>query len=137
MSCASAATVLIRRIAPEFAAVTDAEVDSWVEIAEAQHTTTVFGNLATQAMARYAAHLMTRAGLGSAAAGSGGASTVGTVSSVREGDLAVTYDGGAIAAAAGRLSVGDADLATTRHGLAYLAIRNSRPTIGIGYYGPG
>lgn len=130
MACASAATVLIRRLAPEFAAVTDVEVDSWVETAALVHNAAVFGATYTLAMARYAAHLMTRAGLGAQAASVGGVAAVGGVGSISEGDLSITFDGGAVSAAASKMAHEDVELTTTRHGLAYLAIRNTRSGVG-------
>ncbi len=137
MACASAATVLIRSIAPEFAAVTDAEVDFWVAVAALVHNAAVFGNTYTLAMARYTAHLMTRAGLGAQAAATGGTAAVGGVGSISEGDLSITFDSGAIAAAASKMSPEDVELTTTRHGLAYLAIRNTRAGVGAYAVLPG
>lgn len=129
---ASAATTTIRRIAPEFAAITDDEVDAWVEIAALQHTAAPWGATYTLAMACYAAHLMARAGLGSGGASStGGLGGGGPVSMVREQDLAVQFDTSAISAAASGMTPGDVDLTTTRYGLRYLAIRAGR-AIGAG-----
>ena len=125
---ASAAADIIRRIAPEFAAVSDADVDTYVEEAALVHNAAVWGARYTLAMACYAAHNMARdglgTGLGTGGTGTGSGST-GTVASIREQDLAIGFDTMAGQESARKASTsGDVDLTTTRYGLRYLRLRD-------------
>lgn len=99
-----------RLLAPEFASVADATVNSWLTIA---------GNLiavgcldaerAAMAQALYAAHLLSL----TTRSGQGGAAALGPVTSEREGDLQRSYSG---------VKGGDTYLGQTSYGQQYLDI---------------
>lgn len=99
-----------RLLAPEFASVADATVNSWLTMA---------GNLiavgcldaerAAMARALYAAHLLSL----STRSGQGGASALGPVTSEKEGDLQRSYGG---------LKGGDTILGSTAYGQQYLDV---------------
>lgn len=111
---------VFRIIAKEFSATSDDDVDDWVTIVAGSITPSVFGARATEAVARLTAHEMTlQARALATAAGSAG---VGGVSSVSTGDLSVSYASPSFSAS----SHEDDDLRQTRHGLAFLRIRDSR-----------
>lgn len=113
---------LFRELAPELAAVPDPTVTTWLTIAAKRHNATVFGEVYAEAMVLWTAHRISRLpGVGS---GSGG--EVGPVIAQADGDLSRTY--GSVASLAA--SAADADLVTTRYGLAYLELRDSRAGIG-------
>lgn len=125
---ASAATDIIRRIATEFAAVSDDTVDDYVAEAALVHDAVVWGARYTLAMACYAAHNMARDGLGTGV-GTGGTGTgsgsTGAVASLREQDLSISFDTMAGQEAARKAATsGDVDLTTTRYGLRYLRLRD-------------
>ena len=101
-----------RLLAPEFASVADATVNSWLTMA---------GNLievgcldaerASMAQALYAAHLLTLSTAGGA---------VGAVVSEREGDLSRTY---------AAIKGGDTVLGSTSYGQQYIEL--TRPCFGV------
>jgi hypothetical protein len=81
-------------------------------------------------MVMWAAHRIERTpGLVS---GGGGAGAVGPIVSQTDGDLSRTYAQQAQGATSGT----DADLRTTRYGLAYLDLRDSRAGVGPTVVGP-
>lgn len=102
-----------RLLAPEFAGVADATVNSWLTMA---------GNLievgcldaerAEMAQALYAAHLL--------ALSEGGASSGGAIVSEREGDLSRTY---------AAIKGGDTLLGSTSYGQQYIDL--TRPCFGV------
>lgn len=98
-----------RLMAPEFASVTDATVNSWLTMAGGLIAVGCLdAERAAMAQALYAAHLMslaTRSGQGGAA--------MGAVTSEREGDLQRSYGG---------VNGGDTYLGQTSYGLQYLEI---------------
>ena len=119
-------------IAPSIA--TDASKDVYIEMATERTNRCFYGDKYNQAVALRAAHIafLLTANAGSMGAGSGSAEggSVGTITSKREGDLAVSYGTSAIGSSAG--SVTDAELAQTRFGLMLLALRKGcRPFMGV------
>ena len=101
-----------RLLAPEFASVTDATVNSWLTMAG---NLIVVGCLdaerAAMAQALYAAHLLTLSTAGGA---------VGAVVSEREGDLSRTY---------ATIKGGDTLLGSTSYGQQYIDL--TRPCFGV------
>ena len=101
-----------RLLAPEFASVPDATVNSWLTMAG---NLIVVGCLdaerAAMAQALYAAHLLTLSTAGGA---------VGAVVSEREGDLSRTY---------ATIKGGDTVLGSTSYGQQYIEI--TRPCFGV------
>ena len=112
---------IVVEVAPEFAA--DTRLASFLAKAERAHSIAPWGAVYADAMAYYAAHLLTRQ-KETAAASSAAAESAGGVTSRSAGDLAEGYGD----ASAGGTTVPDADvdLRTTRYGLAYLRLRGSR-----------
>lgn len=110
-------------IAPALAA--DENKSVYIEMATERTNFQFYGEKSNQAVALMAAHLafLFTSAAGSLGAGSGSAEggTTGTITSKREGDLAVTYGSGAASSAIKNAS--DADLAQTRFGLQLLALR--------------
>lgn len=122
----------LQALAPAVAGDPSAEV--YIEMAEERTNRQFYGEKSNQAVALMAAHLafLFTAAAGSLGAGSGSAEggTTGTITSKREGDLAVTYGGGASSSVIKNTS--DADLAQTRFGLQLLALRKGcKPFIGV------
>lgn len=99
-----------RLLAPEFASVIDATVNTWLSIAgNLVNTSCLPTETANMALALYAAHLLrltqTQAQAGSAA--------LGPVTAEREGDLQRTY---------GAVKGSDSWLGQTSYGLQYIEI---------------
>lgn len=109
-----------RAMVPEHAdpVVADATVELWLAYAAKRHDPAVFGSVFTEAMVFYAAHHISRL----PGVGGGNADEAGPVLMQRDGDLQRQY--GQIMTQ--MMTAGDADLATTRYGLFYLQIRDSR-----------
>ncbi len=101
-------------IAPELASLSPAVKTTWLGFATPHTPSAVWGSRTSTGRAYLAAHLYTR----SAAAGSTSAAP-GAPTSLRAGQVAVTYGSGP------SVSPGDVDLATTSYGLRFLALRNS------------
>lgn len=122
----------LQAVAPTVAA--DASVSVYIQMAEERTNKEFYGHKTNQAIALLAAHiafLFTEvpnshgAGSGSTEGGS-----TGSITSKREGELAVSYGSGAVSAASIRVS--DADLAQTRWGLMLLALRKGcKPFMGV------
>lgn len=111
---------LYRTLVPDHAAVADATVDVYLELAARRHTASAWGVVYPEAMVWYAAHRIQR--LPGSGAGGGSAVEVGQVVSQRDGDLSRTY---AQPASSGT-NAADAELRTTRYGELYLDLRDSR-----------
>jgi len=111
-----------RVIASEFASTADTVVDDLTDVVSVGLDGETFGSRMTLATARLVAHELTLI----ARASSGGAGA-GPITSVRTGDLSVSY-----AAPGGVHGIDDAYYTQTHHGLAYLQIRGSRSGIGFG-----
>ena len=102
-----------RLLAPEFASVPDATVNSWLTMADLQAAETCFtDDRAAMAKALYAAHLL--------ALSEGGASSGGTIVSEREGDLSRTY---------ATIKGCDTVLGSTSYGQQYIDL--TRPCFGV------
>ena len=122
----------ILAIAPALAA--DANKDVFVEMAVERTNKCFYGIKYNQAVALLAAHiaflLNPTAGSMGAGSGSSEAGATGTITSKREGDLAVSYGSGAVSVGNG--DVTDAELAQTRFGLMLLALRKGcKPFMGV------
>lgn len=111
---------VFRRVAPEFAAVSDAEVNEWFSIAVAAHTASVWGAQYQLAMVLYSAHLLKDLDiLGATGAGTG---TAGPIASRKKGDLSESYANVAGSAS----SAAQAIMMTTAYGRAYVRILLTR-----------
>ncbi len=106
-------------LAPEFAA--DSRVATFVELAEERLSPGAWGAVYDTAVAYLAAHLLTRA-KATAAASAAVAESPGTVTARAAGDVSESYGTGAATVG----SDADADLRTTRYGLAFLSLRSTR-----------
>lgn len=115
----SASLTTFRRVAVEFASEADADVEAWLAIAASLLSASQWGAAYTLAACYLAAHMWKRTGLDD---GSDSAAA-GPLTSARTGELAESY------ASASTTSALDADLATTRYGLAYLRLRSTRVRI--------
>lgn len=116
-----------RRIAPEFAAIADGAVEEWLaDAATSMATSARWGAVYDQAVANLAAHLMTLDGVGQALTpGDPGAGAGLVATSVKTGNLSVTYTALAGSASAGSSGAGG-DYATTKYGRRYWQLLNSR-----------
>lgn len=130
MATVDSAAVLatFRVIAGEFASTSDDDVNALTSLEAPKVSSEAFGTDTVEAVALRVAHRLELAAR-RAAAGAG-ARGVGSASSVKTGDLAVTY---ALSAAA-TASNTDAYWRQTGHGLAYLALRDSQPEVGFGAF---
>ena len=120
----SAALDTLRVYAPELASVADATLETLITNVSGHIYASDFGGRATEAIARLAAHEQTLIAR-DAAAGVGNAGS-GEVTSLRAGDLSVNYGGSGVAAE----DFSEAYYKQTRHGTAFLAIRDSRKNFG-------
>lgn len=119
----------IQAVAP--ALMQDPSLDVYIQMAEERTSRQFYGPKYNHAVALMAAHIAFRLGAGTMGAGSGSAEggSTGSISSKREGDLAVSYGSGAVTATAG---LGDTDLSQSRWGLMLLALRKGcRPFFGV------
>lgn len=122
-----------RILIPAHVAVSDALVSAMLELAASRHDPGSFGAVYVAAMIYWAAHRVQRTP-GSGAPGAGTAVEVGAISAQSDGDLSRTY---ATAPAGGTGSnPTDDDLRTTRYGLEYLDLRNSRAAAGPTFVAP-
>lgn len=113
---------VFRVVAKEFASVSDGDVGDVIDIVSTSIDAETFGNRTSLACAYLAAHE-----LALVARAQAGASGVGPVSSIRTGDLSVSY-----ATPATPLAADDAYYGQTSYGLAFLQIRGSRAGVGFG-----
>lgn len=116
---------LFRILAAEFAATADASVEAVIDIVTLHVSSAAFGARTSEALARLTAHELTL--LARAAAVAAGNAGVGAVTSLSAGDVSVSYGGLSTSSIAG-----DDHLRQTHHGLAFLAIRDSRAEVGFG-----
>lgn len=119
-----AVLAVFRVMAPEFASTADATVSALAGIVGIGVSSDTFGARTSEAIARLCAHELTLQAR--AAAASAGAAGAGPIASIGAGDLSISFG------AASSLSMGAEDdaLRQTSHGLAYLAIRQSRSAMG-------
>ena len=97
MSIETAAVLArVRVLAPEFAAVADATVETLASIMAARITPSVFGLLATDAVAYLVGHELTMQAR-AAALSAGGAGT-GAITSMSTGGISISFGGLAVAA---------------------------------------
>lgn len=121
-------TATLKRIAPQYAAISESELGEWLaQAAASMAPPALWGAVYDEAVAQLAAHLMTRSGVGQAqVAGDPMASAAGGATSITTGRLAVSF-GSAGGAGAGRASDGsEDDLTTTKYGLRYIALMKTR-----------
>jgi hypothetical protein len=110
-----------RRVAGEFTSTSDDDINDLAETVSAGLDATTFGTRLYEAIARLVAHEMTLTARAQA-----GSDAVGPTTSIKTGDLAASWAAPAMSA-----DIDDA-YRSTRHGVAFLAIRNSRATLGAG-----
>lgn len=130
MATVDAAAVLatFRVIASEFASTSDDDVNALTSIEAPKVSADAFGVDTIEAVALRVAHRLDLTARRAAA--SAGARGVGTVTSVKTGDLALTYGFTATTTD----SNSDAYWRQTGHGLAYLNLRDSQPEVGFGAF---
>lgn len=85
------ALATFRALIPEFAAKTDAEVNTMLELAKPHVSEVRFGTFYDQALAYYAAHMFAMQALVSTVGSTGSAVISGDVVSEKEGDLQRSY----------------------------------------------
>ena len=118
---------IFRILASEFATTSDSDVNDMIDIKILSLYAPHFGARMSEAVALLCAHEFALLAAVAAAGGSG-AGGVGPITSKRAGDLAIGWGG--ISYSAG--SNEDAAYQQTRHGLAFLVIRDSRANVGMG-----
>lgn len=118
-----AVLALVRVLAPEFASTSDDDVNALTSILGQGVSSSAFGSRTSEAVCRLVAHELTLQARD--AAQTAGARGAGPVTSVRAGDLSVTYGAPANTAHTHE----EAELRSTRHGLAYLRLRDSRAAV--------
>lgn len=119
----------LRAFAPQ--CIADGGYDVFINMAEQRTNRQFYGLKANQAVALLAAHIWFLLGSGNGGAGSGNAEggVTGSITSKREGDLAIGYGSGATS---GSSSPSDAELSLTRWGLMLLNLRKGcKPFIGV------
>lgn len=110
---------ILFEIAPELAVEPLHRVDTFIGLAAARISASVFGKVYPQAVAYLTAHLMS---VSARAQSSGAGGAAGPVTSASTGGVSVSYG-----QATAHVSLADSALSTTAYGLEYLALRNSRP----------
>lgn len=121
---AAAVLALFRAYVPEFAATADATVNALSSLLADTVSSDAFGARTGEAIMRLTAHELTLQARDTAV--TAGARSAGPVMSVGTGDLSISY--GALGAGVAATSEEDA-LRTTRHGIAYLRLRDSRAAV--------
>lgn len=114
---------IFRVYATEFASTADATVNALTGIIGPRVHADAFGDVRSEAIARRVAHELTMQARATSA--SLGAAGVGPVSSIGSGDLSISFG----ASAPSSYGDADAELRQTRHGLAYLALRDERAAV--------
>jgi len=110
-----ATAALAKRLVPEFATLSDADVEEWIADATTLLNAAAFGVSWPHACAYFAGHLYLQA-----QGGAGGSSTAaGPVTSVRDRGWAVTYGSSSSSSS----SSGDAELGETIPGRRFLQLR--------------
>ena len=116
-----------RLIATEFEAISDDDIDDWVELVKPLISEKKFGNTYNMALALLVAHKLKMAGYGDTSTGR--VDDALRVSSYSEGEVSISYS----ASQSGSISV-DAEYTLTAYGLQFLGIRRSKiiPIISAG-----
>lgn len=117
---------LYRSLIPGHENVANPTITTWLELAARRHDASAWGAVYAEGMVFWAAHRIERLP-GSGACG-GGASEVGPITAQSDGDLSRSY--GAAGGSGASSSAIDAELSTTRYGLLYLDLRDTRPGAG-------
>lgn len=107
---------IFRVIAPEFAAISDTDVQNRIELASAFICAGDYGKNATLALALMAAHLLALPGGVNGGVAGDGSTSSGRVVSRREGDLSFTY---------GEVSSGKANSYASITGTTYADLLNA------------
>jgi hypothetical protein len=121
----SASSDNLRTLYPEFADAVvypDADVDEFIGWAAAEMDATVWGSFFERGALALAAYLLKLA-KDSAGAASGGIIAVGSVTSVKTGDLSLGF-GSLAGVLTGVSSPSDAALMTNRYGVEYIRLRD-------------
>ena len=113
---------MLNTVAPEFDA--DALRDEFLDIAASLMSATAWGAQFALAQAYLAAHMLKQMRLSEAEAGAGAGSGSGAITSLTDGDLSISY--GSASSSVAAMTAGDAELAETRYGRAFLRIRSTR-----------
>lgn len=108
-----------RLIATEFDAISDDDIENWVELVKPLISEKKFGNTYNMALALLVAHKLKMAGYGDTSTGR--VDDALRVSSYSEGEVSISYS----ASQSGSISV-DAEYTLTAYGLQFLGIRRSK-----------
>lgn len=124
----------VRAVAPEFAGLTDAQINAWADYVGPYLSTAVYSpvryvygtfSFYDEATALFSAHLLTR--MPTTEGGGGGGGSAILVTSDQTGQLSQSY-----AMPEGlRLSASDMDLTTTHYGLMLMRLRGSRAAFAV------
>lgn len=110
---------MVKMISDEFAAMSDEEVEKWVEFCRPMVSRKQFGKLYERALALFVCHKMKMGGLGTNTLGDlGKISNSFSASSVSDGGSSISF----ASSGAGNLQT-DAEYAMTVYGLQFLQIR--------------
>jgi hypothetical protein len=124
----------VRQIAPEFAVLTDTQIDAWADYVAPYLSTDVYPltrfvvgtwTYYDEATALFVAHLLTR--MPTTEGGGGGGGSAILITSDSTGDLSQSYG----MPAGLRLSASDMDLTTTHYGLQLMRLRGSRAAFAV------
>ena len=108
-----------RLIASEFEAISDDNIEDWIELVKPLISEKKFGNTYNMALALLVAHKLKMAGYGDTSTGR--VDDALRVSSYSEGEVSISYS----ASQSGSISV-DAEYTLTAYGLQFLGIRRSK-----------
>ena len=108
-----------RLIATEFEAISDDDIEDWIELVKPLISEKKFGNTYNMALALLVAHKLKMAGYGDTSTGR--VDDALRVNSYSEGEVSISYS----ASQSGSISV-DAEYTLTAYGLQFLGIRRSK-----------
>ncbi len=118
---------IIRVIAPEFADLSDATLESWIEILAPMVSKKQFGKLYKQALAFMVCHKLKLAGYGEDASADAtgssvsASSTSNSIASISAGAYSISYN----ASSGADATVSDAEFGRTTYGMQFIQIRRS------------
>lgn len=121
----STALSVFRAIAPEFAATSDADVQAVMDVVAAWLDVRNLGLRYNEALARYAAHMLTMAQRAAGAGGGSGGAAVTPLTGETAGRVSRQYAQPLV----GGSAASQGELGLTSHGKAYLDILRSRPRL--------
>ena len=111
---------IFRLIATEFSAISDTDVNKWIELTAPLISESRFGNTYEQALALLTTHKMKMAGLGDTSIGK--IDDMVRVGSYSEGSVSISYNTGG----SGGANIADEEYRLTAYGRQYLTIRCSK-----------